>query len=299
MEEAVMIMTTMAQPASVLKTYYRLTKPGIVYGNAVPAAGAFLLASRGHPNLSLFAAMLVGLCLVIASACVFNNYLDRHIDARMARTQKRPLPLGAISIRNALIYGSVLGIAGFAILAVFTTWLAFLSALAGHVLYVAAYGYAKRRTPLGTEVGAIAGAAPPVVGYTAVTGHFDTAALLLFLILAFWQMPHFYAIAIYRLKDYKAAGLPVLPAVKSLRTTKIRLVLYMFAFVYASVALTTFRYTGFVYLLIVAIVDAIWLNLAFQGFKAPDDHKWARSLFRFSLIVLTTLSVMMSIDILS
>jgi len=292
-----MIRAIMVKPSNVFRTYYRLTKPGIVYGNALPAAGAFFLASRAHPNFGLFAAMLVGLCLVIASACVFNNYLDRHIDARMARTQKRALPLGSISTRAALIYGTVLGLAGFTLLAVFTTWLATLCALAGHVLYVAAYGYTKRRTPWGTEVGSIAGAAPPVVGYTAVTGRFDVAALLLFLVLVFWQMPHFYAIAIGRLKDYQAAGLPVLPAVKSLRTTKIRLVLYMFAFIYCSVALTTFRYTGFVYLLVMAIIDAIWLSLAFQGFKATNDRKWARTIFKFSLIVLTALSVMMSIDI--
>src|SRR6185437_15386626 len=170
---------------SVLRTYYRLTKPGIVYGNSITAAAGFFLASRGHVDWGKFLAMLVGLALVIASACVFNNYLARHIDTRMDRTKKRALAIGAISHRAALIYASALGLTGLLILAVFTTWLATLCALAGHVLYVAAYGYTKRRTPWGTEVGAISGAAPPVVGYTAVTGHFDAGALILFLILVF------------------------------------------------------------------------------------------------------------------
>lgn len=233
---------------------------------------------------------------MIASACVFNNYLDRNIDARMDRTKRRATATGAVSARAALAYASVLGIAGLSILAAFTTWLAFAVAFAGHTIYVAAYGYTKRRTPWGTEVGAVAGAAPPVVGYTAVTGHFDTGALILFLILAFWQMPHFYAIAIYRLKDYQAAGLPVLPSARGIRTTKIRLVLYMFAFIYTSVALTTFGYTGFVYLLIVAFLNLIWLMMAFQGFKTTDDSKWSRTVFLFSLVVITFLSIMMSIN---
>jgi protoheme IX farnesyltransferase len=278
-------------------TYYWLTKPGIIYGNAITAGAGFFVASKGHVSLSLLLAMLIGLSLVIASACVFNNYIDRDIDAVMARTRKRALVKGLVSLRHALAYATILGLAGAMLLAAGTNLLTLALALAGWFFYVVVYGIAKRRTVHGTVIGSISGAVPPVVGYAAVTGHLDLGALLLFVILVLWQMPHFYAIAIYRREDYAAAHIPILPIVSGPRAAKIQILLYIAAFMIASLALTAFGYAGYAYLAVAAVLGLTWLGLGLRGFAAANDQHWARKMFRFSLIVITLLCIVMSLNI--
>jgi len=190
--------------------YYRLCKPGIVYGNALVAAAGFAYAARGHFNWPLFLYMLLGLSLVIASACVFNNYFDRGIDAKMTRTTDRPLAAGHINSRPALVFGACIGIAGATLLFFFTTLPAFVVALFGWAVYVLAYTPLKHVSPQALWVGAIAGATPPVVGYAAVTNNVDVTALWLFIFLFIWQVPHFLGIAAYRYDEYAAAGIPLL-----------------------------------------------------------------------------------------
>ncbi len=279
-----------------IKTYYALTKPGIIYGNAVTAIGGFLLASKQQVNLGLLIATIAGTSLVIASGCVYNNYLDRGIDAKMARTKKRALVQGMITTRSALLYATALGLVGFLVLGLYTNTLTTWLGLAALVVYVVFYGIGKRRSVHGTLIGSVAGAAPPVASYTAVTGRLDSGALLLFLILVCWQMPHFYAIAIYRLKDYKAAGLPVWPIKKGLKSTKIQMTLYIVAFMVATTMLSVFGYTGYTYLVVMLGLSLTWLWLGFQGFRVIDDRAWARKMFLFSLLVIVLLSLMWSID---
>jgi len=278
-----------------LKTYYHLTKPGIIQGNLLNTAAGFFFASTGHINLWLFLSVMAGTALVIASGCVFNNYIDQGIDLQMARTKKRALVTGKVSDKAAIIYSTILGLSGFIVLALFTNWLTWLLGVLGLYFYVVVYGFAKRKTVHGTLVGSISGALPIVAGYTAVTGHIDTAAVLLFIILACWQMPHFYAIAIYRLKDYKAAGLPVLPIKKGLTETKWQIVAYIMAFILACQALTYTGYTGYIFSFVMVILGAIWLFKASQGFKAFDDKIWARNLFFFSLWVILGLDLMLAV----
>ncbi len=161
------------------KAYYQLTKPGIIYGNLLNTASGFLLASKWHFGFGLLLATLGGTALVIASACVINNFLDREIDAKMARTKKRALVSGSISGPRALICASLLGLLGFVILGVRTNRLTFGLGVLALFTYVVLYGIAKRRSVHGTVVGSIAGALPPVAGYTAVTNHLDSGALIL------------------------------------------------------------------------------------------------------------------------
>lgn len=279
-----------------LKPYYQLTKPGIIRGNLLTAAAGFLLAAGQSVNLVLLAALLAGTALIIASACVFNNYIDRGIDARMARTKDRALVSGAISGRNALIFASLLGLIGVYILAVFTNYLTLLIGLFGFVSYVVVYGYAKRKTWWGTLVGAVPGATPIIAGYVAVTGRLDLAAFLLFLILVTWQMAHFYAIATYRLKDYKQAAIPVLPAVKGVRNTQIQISLYALLFFIATIGLYVFGYTGYVYLVIMTVVSLAWLRLAILGCRATDVTKWAKGVFLFSLVVIAVFSLLLGLE---
>jgi protoheme IX farnesyltransferase len=277
------------------KTYYQLTKPGIIYGNLLTATAGFLLASKWHIAVVLFIATLAGMSLVIASACVYNNYIDRDIDKSMSRTKKRALVSGLVSSRQALIYASLLGVIGFAVLIDWTNWWVVGVGIGAFVDYVVLYGISKRRSVHGTIVGSISGAAPVVAGYVAVTDHFSGALIILFMILVLWQMPHFYAIAMYRLDDYKAAKIPVLPAVKGMRNTKLQIMLYIGAFAVAVLALTFFGYAGYVYAVVMLLASLSWLWLGIAGFKANDDKLWARKMFLRSLIIITVFSVMLSV----
>jgi protoheme IX farnesyltransferase len=280
-----------------LKTYYYLTKPGIIYGNLLSTLAGFFLAAKGAIDLVLLVAVVSGTALVIGSGCVFNNYIDRDVDRRMTRTKKRALVTGSVSARNALSYAAILGALGFAILSLFTNALVVMAGFIGIFFYVVVYGFAKRRSPLGTIVGSIPGAMPLVAGYVAVTGRFDMGALLLFLIMAVWQMPHFYAIATFRLKEYATAGLPVLPVKKGIRTAKWHICFYIVLYLIVTSLLSLTGYTGYTYRIVMLLIGTIWLYKAVQGFKTTDDVKWGRSLFGFSLVVLLAFSIMISAEV--
>ena len=276
-----------------LKALYQLTKPGIIYGNAITVLAGFFLASRWHIHPKLLLAMLVGLSLIIASGCVFNNFLDVEIDSKMERTRSRALVTGKIDGRVALIFGALLGGAGVCLLKYHVNMLALYVALTGWVVYVLVYTLIKPHTVHATIVGSIAGAVPPVVGYTAVTNRLDVTAILLFLMLVLWQMPHFYAIAIYRLQDYTAAGIPVLPAKFGPFFTKVNILLYILGFILVCSLFTALRVTGYVFLGAALLLGFAWFYRGVKGLGMSDDRVWARSMFLFSLIVLTSLSVVL------
>lgn len=276
--------------------YYTITKPGIVRGNLITATAGFFLAAQGKTDWPLLAAMLAGLALIVASACVFNNYLDRDIDAKMARTKKRALVTGDISPKAALIYASALEVAGAFILARFTTDWALYAALAGFLLYVLAYSPSKRATAWATVIGSLPGAMPPVVGYSAVTGRLNSAALLLFLTLVFWQMPHFYAIAIFRMKEYAAARIPVLPIKIGIAATKVQILVFIMLFIMAASGLTLLGHAGHLYLAAIVLAGGLWLWRGISNFRSADDVKWARNMFTTSLIVISVWSLFMVLD---
>lgn len=280
-----------------MKTYYMLTKPGIIMGNAVTTAAGFILASKGHLDLPLFLITLLGLSLVIASAGIFNNYIDRAADAKMSRTRNRPLVTGSITVPKALIFGTVLGIAGLAILAMYTNLLTVCIALFGFFVYLVLYAFWKYRSFYGTLVGSLAGAVPPVVGYSAVSNQVDVGMVLLFLILVLWQMPHFFSIAIYRIKDYYAASIPVLPIKKGMHATKVQMAVYIIAFTATALLLTLTGYTGYLYLVVTGLFGITWLALSIYGFRATNNTQWARRMFVFSLVVIMGLCLTLSLDV--
>lgn len=277
-----------------LRTYYYLAKPGIIRGNAITAAAGALLAFGWEVQWGLFFAALAGLSLIVAAGCVYNNVLDREIDRAMERTHHRALVVGKVTVRQALILATVLALSGSLIMAVYTNPVALATALFGLFAYVVVYGYAKRRSPWGTVVGSVSGAIPPVVGYVAVTGRLDQAAVILFAILVTWQMPHFYAIAIFRLDDYRAAKLPVLPAVRTVAVTKRRILGYVAAFTAVAPQLSVYGYTGQIYFWVAIILGSSWLILGLRGLQTTNDIRWARTMFGFSLFVLTVLSALIA-----
>lgn len=277
----------MAEYSSAVRDYYRLTKPGIIYGNLVTAAAGFLLAvGQGHRfNVWLLLETLAGISLIIASACVVNNYIDKDIDRRMKRTSRRAIPAGKVSPTAALIYAALLGAGGLAITGWLVNWKVFALGLIAFFFYVVLYGIGKRRSVHGTLIGSIPGAAPPAAGYLAVTDHIDAACVVLFFILVFWQMPHFYAIAMYRFKDYQAAKLPVLPVKKGMRAAKSQILAYIVAFMATAALLSAFGYTGYVYLAGVLTLGFYWLKTGVRSLSSMNDTGWGRKMFLTSLIV--------------
>lgn len=279
-----------------IKRYYSLTKPGVLYGNALTVAAGYFLAAHGDINLGLFLAVFIGSSLIIASACVINNYLDQDIDAIMERTKKRALVSGQIKGYRAVLFSIALGVLGVIILALYTNILVVILGLVGFVTYVVLYGMLSKRLSIhGTLVGSISGAIPILAGYCAVSGTIDIGAIIVFVILFAWQFPEFYSIAIYRFKEYKAANIPVLPVVKGLQRTKIEILIYTIIFVVSSLLLTLYGYTGITYLVVMAGFGSYWIWLAFKGFSAADSDRWARKMFGFSMIIILALCVMLSV----
>jgi len=267
-----------------------------VYGNDLSAVAGFLLASslKGKFELGIFAATLGGISLIIACGCVINNYIDRGLDAKMARTKWRQKMIDRIGPARIILYGSVLGMVGFGLLLAFVNVLTVAVGAVGLFFYLVMYGVGKRQSTWGTVIGSVSGATPIVGGYTAVGGRLDGAALILFLAMALWQMPHFYAIAMYRYDDYRAAGLPVLPVKRGVHTAKIQILAYIAAFTIAAALLTAYGYTDKIYLATMLALGLAWFIKGAQGLQYDDEH-WARRMFRFSLAVLLVFSVAVAV----
>jgi protoheme IX farnesyltransferase len=285
------------EPTFMLRHYFQLTKPGIIFGNLITVTGGFFLASKGHFDLALYLAVALGVSLIVASGCVFNNFIDRDIDVKMERTKNRALVTGLISPVKALIYASVLGIVGLILLYSMSNLLAAILVIIGFIVYVGFYSlYLKRHSVYGTLIGSISGAMPPVIGYCAVSNQFDIGALILLMIFSIWQMPHSYAIAIFRYNDYAAASIPVLPVKEGILKAKKHMLAWIVAFIAATLSLTIYGYTGYYYFVVATVMGIYWLYLAIIGFNAVDDIKWAKKLFMVSVIIITILSMMMSFD---
>lgn len=277
--------------------YYLLTKPGIIMGNLCTVIAGFLLASKGNLNFPLFFATLMGLTFIMASGCVFNNFIDIELDRKMERTKNRALVIGLIDEKNAILFATCLCLIGNLILFLYTNILTMVVANIGFFVYVVLYSMWKGKTIYGTAIGSIAGAVPPVVGYCAVSNQFDAGALILFVMLVLWQMPHFFSIAMYHSNDYTAAGIPVFPLIKGFSKAKQRMVIYILGFIIVSMMLTFFNYTGYVYLLVTFFTGLIWLGFCMKGFNHDNNERWAYDMFRLSLVMIGALCLVIPFDV--
>jgi heme o synthase len=282
--------------AKTLLAYYRLTKPGVMYGNVLTAVAGFLLSSAGDVDIRLLFGMTLGMVFLVSGACALNNYLDRDIDTKMERTKNRPSVTGVISAKNILIYAILLSLLGVLFLYIFTNFLALSIGIIGYVTYVWLYGaWTKRTSVHGTAMGSISGAMPIAAGYAAVSGSLDAGLIIVFAILYLWQFPEFFSIAIYRRKEYKAAGIPVMPVAKGVDVTIARIFIYTALYVVATILLTIFGYTGWTYFIIMLGAGLYWVKIAYQGFGAEDKNVWAKEMFRFSMVMILLLCLMLSI----
>jgi protoheme IX farnesyltransferase len=272
-----------------------LTKPRITLMVLVTAAGGMWLAP-GSLDLLAMIVMLVTTGMVVGAANALNCYLERDSDRLMARTATRPLPDGRLQAAWALWLGIGMGMLSVPILWLAVNTMTGFLGLVALLSYVAIYTPMKQWTPAALFVGAIPGALPPLMGWTAVTGTIDAPGLVLFGVLFFWQIPHFIAISIFRQDEYERAGLKVLPSVRGLRSAKAQAAVYSFAVWVVSILLFPYGLAGVLYLTTAVVAGALFFGESLRGFFAPDVKAWAKKLFVASLLYLTALFAALILD---
>lgn len=286
---------------TVVLDLFRLCKPRITVMVIVTALGGMWLAARmadAAVTWSGALAALSGITLVVASANALNMYWEREEDALMERTKNRPLPAGRMAPAVALWFGLALGAVSLPLLWVKVNPLTAVLAGISLFLYVLVYTPLKRVAPIALLVGAVPGAAPPLLGWTAATGTIDPAGVALFAVLFFWQLPHFLAIATFRREEYERAGIRVLPAVRGQRATRIQAVLFTILLVASSLVLVPLGVDGPVYLVNAIVLGGFFLAVSIRGFPNQERTpvRWARSVFAVSLVYLPLMIAAMMVS---
>jgi protoheme IX farnesyltransferase len=280
----------------VVRDYYELTKPRIIYLLLITTYAAMLMAQRGVPSLWLTLWTLLGGGLSAASAGAFNCVWDRDIDRLMNRTKTRPVARGAIRARDALIFAVVAQTVAFAMLFFLVNPLTAWLSLSGNVYYVVIYTmWLKRITPLNIVIGGAAGAVPPLVGWAAVTHQLGSPAFALFAVIFLWTPPHFWALALMTNVDYDKAGIPMLPNVAGIARTKREIIIYSLVLVGVSLAFFPLHVLGPCYGGCALVLGAVFL---WDAWKVSGDStkRQARVLFKYSLLYLALMCVAMVAD---
>lgn len=276
--------------------YFALTKPRIIELLLITTLPSMVLAARGWPGTWLVAATLIGGTLSAGGANALNSFIDRDIDAHMRRTSRRPLARQELEPQNALVFGLVLGLAGFVWLAVTTTVLAGMVATGALLFYVLVYTLRLKRSSVhNIVIGGAAGAAPALVGWAAVTGSVGLPAWVLFLIVFYWTPPHFWALALRYREDYARAGVPMLPVVAGVEATTRRMLLYAGVTVGVSLLLVPLGTMGWVYLAAALGLGAWFIGETWRVHRRPER---AMNLFTTSTIYLAALFASVLVDIL-
>jgi heme o synthase len=288
--------TSSLQPAASWRDYYELGKPRVVMLIMFTAIAGMFLAAPGFPPASALIFGTLGIALAASSAAAINHVLDRRFDEQMARTRNRPLPTGHVTERQALGYALVLGVVSMVLLwgcvNALTAVLTFCSLIGYAVIYTV---WLKHATPQNIVIGGAAGAAPPVLGWTAVTGSVDPNALLLFLIIFTWTPPHFWALAIARRDEYAKAGIPMLPVAYSSDFTRLHILLYTILLVIVTLMPYLTGMSGLIYLAAALILGGVFLFRALQ-LKLRQDARLPMQTFGFSITYLALLFAALLID---
>ncbi len=291
---------TAAVPDPSLRTlfaaYVNLTKPRVISLLLVTTLAAMVIAAAGMPPLGLVALTLLGGALGAGGANAINCWLDRDIDAMMHRTVWRAIPAGVLRPRDALTFGVLLGAASFAVLALFVNMLSAVLTLAALVFYVLVYTrWLKRSSTQNIVIGGAAGAVPPLVGWAAVTGEVSLLAVYLFAIVFYWTPPHFWALSLLIKEDYRRAGVPMLPVVRGEPETRRQVLLYSIVLVALTVVVFGLGLLGVPYLVGAVILGALLLRYAVRLLREATTEA-ARAMFKYSMLYLTLLFVVMAVD---
>ena len=276
--------------------FYALTKPRVVQLIVFCALIGMLLAEPGLPDLALAGSATLGIWLVASAAAAFNCLVEQHIDARMARTAWRPTAKGQLGNSHTLLFSAVLCAAGSAVLWFWvnplTMWLTFATFVGYAVIYTVVL---KPRTPQNIVIGGASGAMPPVLGWAAMTGNVGPEALMLCLIIFLWTPPHFWALALYRVEDYRKSGLPMLPITHGPEFTRLQVLLYTLVLFAATLLPFLYGMSGWIYLVAAVVLGAIFILYAWQLWREYSDAL-ARKTFRFSLWHLSLLFAALLVD---
>jgi protoheme IX farnesyltransferase len=290
------IVSALTRAPALWRHYLALTKPKVVALIVFTAIVGTLLASPGAPPLEALLWGNLGIAAASACAATINHVLDQRIDAQMTRTRGRPLPTGKLTEGQALAFAAVLGFASMAILTFLvnplTAALTFLSLIGYAVIYTV---WLKRATSQNIVIGGAAGAAPPVLGWTAVTHSVDPNALLLFLIIFVWTPPHFWALAIARRDEYARAGIPMLPVTHGLAYTRLHVLLYTVLLVLVTLLPFVTRLSGLIYLGAALVLNALFLYYAL-ALKITARRELPMRVFRFSVTYLMWLFAALLVD---
>lgn len=284
---------------SVVRQFYALTKPRVIQLIVFCALIGMVLAVPGMPMLSqigLAAVACGGIWLVAAAAAAFNCIVEQGIDAKMKRTAWRPTARGELSNTQTLVFSAVLGVAGSALLYVWvnplTMWLTFATFVGYAVIYTVIL---KPLTPQNIVIGGASGAMPPVLGWAAMTGDVGPEAFILFLIIFLWTPPHFWALALYRVEDYRKSGLPMLPVTHGSEFTRLQILLYTFVLFAACLLPFVYGMSSWLYLVVAVVLGFGFCLYAWQLWREYSDEL-ARRTFRFSLIHLSVLFAALLFD---
>lgn len=287
---------TVAQSPLDWRDYVELCKPRVVLLMLLTVIVGMYLATPGWVDLNLVCFTLIGVGFCAGSAAAINHLVDRRIDSIMARTKKRPVAHGRVSVAQALWFATIMGVFGLTILVVFVNKLTALLTFITLIGYAGVYtGYLKRATSQNIVIGGLAGAAPPLLGWTAVTNQLDPQALLLVLIIFTWTPPHFWALAIYRYEEYQHAQIPMLPVTHGIQFTKLNVYLYTILLVVVSILPFIVGMSGWLYLIGALVLGArflFWANTLYR----TEKPLVAMQTFRFSIVYLMLLFVFLLVD---
>ena len=278
------------------KDYLELTKPRVVLLMLITSMVGMFLATRAGVALEVLVFGNLGIAFCAGAAAAVNHVVDRRIDAIMARTLKRPVTSGRISPVAALTFAAILALAGMGLLLAFTNTLAAVLTFASLVGYAVIYtGFLKRATPQNIVIGGLAGAAPPLLGWVAVTGHVSAEALLLVLIIFTWTPPHFWALAIHRKAEYAKADIPMLPVTHGEHYTKVHIVLYSLMLLAVTLLPFAIHMSGLVYLISALVLGARFVHLSLVLYQGRDENA-AINTFKYSIWYLLWLFVALLVD---
>lgn len=278
------------------KAYFALTKPRIIELLLVTTVPPMIVAHQGIPSLWLILFTLVGGALAAGGAGAINCYVDRDIDQLMTRTRKRPLPQHKVAPRNAVIFGTILGVISFALLWATVNLISAWLTIGAMLFYVFVYTIGmKRSTPQNIVIGGAAGAVPAIVGWTAVTGTIELPALALFAIIFYWTPPHFWALSLRYEKEYRAAGVPMMPVVYGREETSKHILLYSFMLLAMCLAFFSVGRMGLIYLTSAVLLNAAFIWYAVKLYRKPQP-RIAWGMFKFSIYYLALLFAAMAAD---
>ena len=281
---------------TLLKSYYELCKPNVVYMMLICAFVGMLLAEESVESFGYLLVALTGIAFCAASAAAINQVIDRKTDASMTRTDQRPLPQGELSATHASIFALIIGVFGATILFLYVNTLTMALTLASLIGYAFIYTvYLKRATPQNIVIGGLAGAAPPLLGWASVTNSIDPYALLLVLIIFVWTPPHFWALAIYRRDEYAKESIPMLPVTHGVVFTKLQIVLYTIILYVVSLLPYVVLMSGEIYLFSALVLSSIFLYYSINLYYSSDIED-AMKTFQFSIYYIFLIFLALLID---